>query len=242
VASAETLFLATAIIFGAAFVQGVTGFGHALLAIGLLAMLFGGKDAVLILSVMAPAIALAVFARHWRRVDWKEVFLIALPMSLIGLPLGILLFTVIDEGALTCGVGIFLIISAGYFLTPLAPKPRDLPWPFGAAAGAIGGFFGGAASTGGPPLVLYLYAREMPKEVRMGVLQAVFVIGSTVKVAMLIPTGYLTTPILLDSAVLIPPMVIGSYLGQILFDRLPGDAIRTAALVLLLGIGVMLLF
>ncbi len=76
----------------------------------------------------------------------------------------------------------------------------------------------------------------------MGVLQAVFVIGSTVKVAMLIPTGYLTTPILLDSAVLIPPMVIGSYLGQILFDRLPGDAIRTAALVLLLGIGVMLIF
>ena len=77
-ADAQTLLLATAIIFGAAFVQGVTGFGHALLAIGLLTLLFGSNDAILILSVMAPAIAIAVYVRHWRKVDWREVMVIAL--------------------------------------------------------------------------------------------------------------------------------------------------------------------
>jgi uncharacterized membrane protein YfcA len=245
-ADAQTLILATAIIFGAAFVQGVTGFGHALLAIGLLTLLFGSNDAILILAVMAPAIAIAVYVRHWRRVNWREVLVITLPLCLIGLPLGIWLFKYVDQaglqGTLTRGVGAFLIVSAGYFLSPFAPKPRHLPWPVGASAGALGGFIGGLASTGGPPIVLYLNARDMPKEVRMAVLQAVFVIGSVVKVAMLVAAGLLTKPILLESAILIPPMVVGSYLGQLLFDRLPGDKIRTAALILLLAIGVMLMF
>lgn len=239
-ADAGTILLAAAVILGAAFVQGITGFGHALLAIGLLTLLFGSNDAILILSVMAPAIAVAVFVRHWRRVDWKEVLIIAGPLCLIGLPLGIWLFAYVDKEALTKGVGVFLIVSAGYFLSPFAPKPRRLPWPVGALAGALGGFFGGVAATGGPPLVLYLNATDLKKEVRMGVLQAVFVIGSLVKVAMLVPTGLLTRPILLHSAILIPPMVIGSYLGQLLFDRLPGEAIRTAALILLVGIGIVL--
>ncbi len=241
-ASTETLLLAAAVILGAAFVQGVTGFGHALLAIGLLTMLFGSGEAILILSVMAPAIAIVVFVRHWRRVDWKEVLVVAGPLCLVGLPLGIWLFAYVDKAALTRAVGIFLIVSAGYFLSPFAPKPRKLPWPVGATAGALGGFIGGVASTGGPPVVLYLNAQEMRKEVRMGVLQAVFVLGSVVKVAMLVPTGLMTRPILLHSAILIPPMVLGSYLGQLLFDRLPGESIRTAALVMLLGIGVVLVF
>ncbi len=241
-ADLTTLLLATGVIFGAAFIQGVTGFGHALLAIGLLSFLFGSREAVLILAVMAPVIALVVYARHWRRVVWKEVWLLTIPLVAIGLPLGILLFSVIDEKVLTKGLGVFLVISAGYFLAPIAPRPRNLPWPVGALAGLLAGFIGGATSTGGPPLVLYLYAREMPKEVRMAVLQAVFVIGSILKVAMLVPTGFLTGPILLHSAVLVPPMVVGSYLGQLLFDRLPGERIRQAALILLVLIGVMLIF
>jgi uncharacterized membrane protein YfcA len=239
-AGSETLIPAAAVILGAAFIQGVTGFGHALLAIGLLTMLFGSNDAILILSVLAPAIAIAVFVRHWREVDWREVVVIAVPLCLVGMPLGILLFAYVDQAALTRGIGVFLIVSAGYFLTPFAPKPRKLPWPVGATAGALGGFFSGVAATGGPPLVLYLNASDLTKEVRMGVLQAVFVTGSIVKVAMLVPTGMLTGPVLQNAAVLLPPMVIGSYLGQLLFDRLPGEAIRTAALVMLVGIGIAL--
>jgi uncharacterized membrane protein YfcA len=240
-APTQTILLAAAVIFGAAFVQGVTGFGHALLAIGLLTLLFGSADAVLILSLMAPAIAVAVFVRHWRRVDWKEVMVIAVPLCLVGMPLGIWLFAVVDKVALTKGVGVFLIVSAGYFLSPWAPRPRILPWPVGATAGALGGFFGGVAATGGPPVVLYLNAQEMRKEVRMGVLQAVFVLGSVIKVVMLVPTGLLTRPVVWHSLILIPPMVIGSYLGQLLFDRLPGDTIRTMALVMLVGIGIVLI-
>ena len=38
-------------------VQGTTGFGHGLLAIGFLAMFFGSKEAVLILTLLSPVIS-----------------------------------------------------------------------------------------------------------------------------------------------------------------------------------------
>ena len=47
-----------------------------------------------------------------------------------------------------------------------------------ASAGLLAGFLGGLASTGGPPLVLYLYARDMDKRVRIAVIQGVFVVDS----------------------------------------------------------------
>ena len=76
-------------------------------------------------------------------------------------------------------VGVLLVVSAGFFLTPWAPRLGGIRAPIAAAAGFLTGFLGGLTSTGGPPLVLYLYARDLGKEVRMAVMQAVFVTAST---------------------------------------------------------------
>ena len=74
----------------------------------------------------------------------------------------------------------------------------------------------------------------------MAVLQAVFVIGNAAKIAMVAPTGWFTGPILAHAAVLVVPMLLGVYVGQKVFDRLPAEAIKKAALVLLVGIGIAL--
>ena len=88
----ELLALGSLAVFAAAFIQGVTGFGHALIAIGFLSALFGPKEAVLILTLVAPVIAVAYFAKVRRQVDWRETLWISLPLCLVGLPLGIWLF------------------------------------------------------------------------------------------------------------------------------------------------------
>jgi len=237
------LAAAALVIFVAAFVQGVTGFAHALIAIGLLVRIFGVGEAVLILSLLAPVICVVVFVRVRKAVVWREVFALALPCVLVGMPLGIWAFSLLldQKETLTRMVGVLLVVSAGYFLTPLAPRPRDLPWPVGAVAGLVGGFLGGLTSTGGPPLVLYLYAREMEKVTRMAVLQGVFLLASTAKVAMLAPTGLLSTSTWLHAAALTPPLVLGVWLGQLLFDRIPAAPLRKIALTLLLVIGAWLI-
>lgn len=231
---------AAAVILGAAFVQGVTGFAHGLLAIGPLILLFGPKEAVLILALVAPVISGVVFVRLFREVEWRETLIVAAPLALVGMPLGILAFQWIDPGALRGIVGVVLILSAVWFLTPFAPSPDRVRPLWGMLAGFGSGLLGGLTSTGGPPLVLYLYSRRMEKRRRMAILQAVFVISALVKVLQLLPTGLLTTAIWTRSGILAVPLVVGVFAGQAVFDRLPAEWIRRAALLLLLVNGILL--
>ncbi|MCU0726636.1 MAG: sulfite exporter TauE/SafE family protein [Planctomycetes bacterium] len=235
------LLLAAAAIFGAAFVQGVTGFGHALVAIGFLSLLFGAREAVLVLSLLAPPIALAVYLPLRRAVDRREALALALPLCLAGMPLGLLLFGTIPEAALRRVVGVLLILSAAVFLSPFAPKERPRPLWLAVAAGFLSGLLNGLASTGGPPLILYLWSRDLGKDARMAVLQAVFVAGSLAKVAALLPTGFLTPGISLNSAVLLPPLVVGVILGHLVYRRVPAEALKKITLLLLAAMGVALL-
>ena len=238
---AATLGLSGLVCLAAAFIQGVTGFGHALVAIGFLSFLLGPKEAVLVLSLVAPVIAIAVWLKVRHDVDWREVTLLSLPLCLVGLPLGILLFTAIDATLLTRVVGVILVASAGYFLTPWAPSPERVHPAFGVAAGTAAGFLGGLASTGGPPLVLYLYARRMDKARRMAVLQAVFVISSLAKVLQLLPTGMLTARTWGRAGALAVPIVVGVLLGHMVFRRIPAEPLRRGALALLLVVGAVMI-
>ncbi len=245
-ADPATLALASLVVFGAAFVQGVTGFAFGLLSLGFLALLFGAGEAVLVLTLVSPLASVLIFLRVRRHVDVREVLKVSLPLCLLGLPLGILCFLHLlhaAPAALTRIVGIVLVVSAGYFLTPFAPRPRRVPAAVAVAAGFLGGFLGGLTSTGGPPIVLYLYAREMTKEVRMAVLQGIFLLAGAAKIGqlLLVPSTPLAGRVFADSAVLLLPLAAGVLAGQTLFTRIPARPLRRIALLLLLGIGVMLL-
>lgn len=230
-------------VFGAAFVQGVTGFAFGLLTIGFLSFLVGPREAVLLLAFLGPLISISIFWKVRRSTAWREALLLIVPLCAVGLPLGIWCFRVLDAGALGRIVGVLLVVSAGFFLTPCAPRLPRLPAPVAAAVGFLTGFLGGLTSTGGPPLVLYLYARDLEKEVRMAIMQAVFVVASLAKIALLpamLPAGFLTRELFLHAAILLPPMLAGVLAGIALFRKVPAKPLRTAALVLLLGIGVVL--
>lgn len=237
---AHLLVLAALVTVFAAFVQGVTGFGFGLLAVGFYTLVFGSKTGVLVLSLVGSVVSVAIFVRVWRHTEWKETLLLAVPVVVVGTPLGLLAFDFARDELLTRIVGALLIVSAVYFLSPWAPRPQRPHPSFAVGAGALAGFLSGLTSTGGPPLVLYLYAREMDKTARLAVLQAVFVIASFAKVAGLVGLGWLTGPIWRDAAILTIPLLVGVYLGQKLFHRIPAEPLRKAALLLLLALGVLL--
>lgn len=235
------LLAAGGAVFVAAFVQGVTGFAFGLLAIGALGAIYGMHTAVLILAVVGPFVSLTVWLKVGRPKRWREVVTLLLPLCLLGLPLGLLVYARIDAEALTRVVGGILVVSAVYFLSPIAIKARRFPTWVTLAVGGATGFLSGLTSAGGPPLVLYLYALEMDKVERVAVLSTVFTVASLVRVGQLVPTGYLTADVLTTSGVMIVPLVLGALLGQKLFRKIPAEPLRRAALVLLLGIGVALL-
>jgi hypothetical protein len=237
-----TLIAAAGVIAIAAFAQGVTGFGHALIAIGPLAWFFGPREAVLVLTLLAPPISLIVLWRLRRTGPLKEVLALSLPLVFAGMPLGLALFGSIPEAALARAVGAILIASSVYFLSPWAPRPRARPLWVTVLAGFLSGFLNGLASTGGPPLVLYLHARSLGKDDRLAVMQSVFAAGSIAKVVAVMPQGFLHGGTWLAAGVMLLPLLAGVAGGHALYRRLPAERIRLLALLLLLAMGLSLFF
>jgi uncharacterized membrane protein YfcA len=81
----------------------------------------------------------------------------------------------------------------------------------------------------------------MGKLTRVAVLQGVFLLASVVKVLQLLPYAQFTERILLDSAILVAPVLVGVLTGERLLHRIPAEALRKASLLLLLVLGVLLL-
>jgi uncharacterized protein len=233
------LLAAAVAIFLAAAVQGVTGFGHALLAIGVLSVLYDARDAILILTLVAPLIAIAVFVRLRRHVDWGEAAWLTVPL-VIGMVPGLWLFSVFDKDVLRRIVGIILVVFTIWYASPISPRPRRLGRGWAIVAGGSAGFLAGLASTGGPPLVLFLLVHDLEKRRSMAVLQAVFVMGSVIKVGMAWGADLFTGEQTVLAAALAVPLVAGVLLGQRLFDRLSARHVKRLSLVLLGVVGIAL--
>jgi uncharacterized membrane protein YfcA len=228
------------VTFLAAGVQGVTGFGHALVAIGFLSILLGPKEAILVLTLLAPVIAITLFVKVRRDVAWRETIWLGAAL-LAGIGPGIALFAYLPSGSLRRVVGGLLLVFTAWYASPVSPRIRRLGRGWAVLAGGAGGFLNGLTSTGGPPLVLFLLSHDIDKRTRLAVLQALFLIGSLAKVAMASGAGLFSAPVVARSAILAAPLVAGVLLGNRLFDRLDARWIRALSLVLLGVMGVALL-
>lgn len=150
--SIEMVVLVSGVIFLAASLQGVTGFGFNLLAVPPLIILFPAQVVVPGLVVLFPALGFAQVIQLWREVDrgllaWWTV------SALVALPFGALILRNTDTHTMQKGIGASMIVLALVLqMKPGAPFRRER------TARAFTGFLAGglAASTAvsGPPLVL----------------------------------------------------------------------------------------
>ena len=146
------------IVTGAHLLEGITGFGSAVIALPFLAMLLGLKAAVPLLCLLGWPMALYLTLRSYRSIRWREFLFIALYAG-IGIPGGIVLFDRMAPAALTLLLGGVMIgVGAHGFrsvsVAPAAPPAarRSLPMRLLLVAGGV---IHGAFGTGGPFVVIY---------------------------------------------------------------------------------------
>lgn len=211
------------VILGAA-VQSSIGFGASLVSIPLLLlvnpMLVPGPAAVAGLTV--NLIGMGVGAEHadWRGARWAVV--------------GLLPGTAVAAVALTYFTGNSVaILSAGAVLaavgvSAVGARPR-VGRRLLVGAGFFSGYLNTTAGVGGPPMALAY--QDAPARTLRATLPVVFVAATILTMITLARTGHLTAVDWRIGLILAPGGAIGYYGTGNLADRIDGDRLRTAVLI-----------
>ncbi|MBM3749236.1 MAG: sulfite exporter TauE/SafE family protein [Acidobacteria bacterium] len=221
-----TLQLLVIVVLGG-LVHGVTGFGFGLFTMGVLSVLMPMGDAVTIVSLINLVITLLNLWTLRGSVDWRESWPVlgaAIPTTI----LGVYLLRSLDTGLLRTGVGVMILMGCAVALwSPQRARLRGAN-PWGYVAGLVGGVFGGALNTGGPPVVLYTLLRGWDKARTKSVMTVYFAGTGILRVALLIATGVATAQRLQQGVVLLAPAAAATFLGTRVFRRMSTPVFRYA--------------
>lgn len=241
--SAVQLALAAGIVFGAYVIRGMSGFGAGLVATPLLALL-------LPMSMVVPATALIVFVlfivltiRDHRQVIWDEFWRLLWP-TLAGVVGGLYLFTALDNRLLLKLLGSFLLLYAAYTLIAqwIGTKQLTLShrwaWPLGFLGAFIDALFGGG---GGMLVVIYMHARGAGKTEFRATLAVLWFVEMLARIGGYTLVGFYTGSTLALVALMLPFMLLGTWVGEKFTARISHEAFSRILAVMLLLSGTSLL-
>lgn len=233
------LLLAGAVLAG--FVQGVAGFGFALVAMSVWVWGLAPQTA----AVMAVAGSLAgqvvaAFAVR-RSLPWGAMA----PMlagGLAGLPLGVWLLPRLDPALFKFGLGVLLVTACPALLRSaslptVALVPRAARWA-DALAGAAGGTMGGLGGFTGVVPALWTSLRGLPKDEQRTLLQNFNLATLAATMAAYGASGAVAPALLPLLPLVALAVVLPALLGARVYRALSGTAFRRTVLWLLTASGV----
>jgi uncharacterized membrane protein YfcA len=233
------LILIALIIFAAALVQGVMGFGGALIAMPLLAAVLGIKTAVPAFALIGAVTTLFNTLRLRRHATPRDLVRLALP-AMAGIPLGIWLLAQVDSVVVTRALGAILMAYAGFSLLGIAmPALRHPAWAWG--IGFTSGVLTGAYNTGGPPVVVYAAAQRWSADRFRANLQTYFLLSGILVVVLHGASGHLTHDVWRYALVALPALLLGQFVGARICHRLDAEFFRKLVLIFLVILGTRLL-
>ena len=149
----STTLLVVAVIFVATLIRSAFGFGEALVAVPLLALLMPVEEAVPLATLVSITVAGIVVIQDWHKIHVRSAGWLVIA-TLFGIPLGLWLLTAVPETVVKAILAVVIIGFSSYCLVSrnqFELKNDRWAWLFGFGAGVLGGAYG----MNGPPLVIY---------------------------------------------------------------------------------------
>lgn len=223
-------FIATLLLgaFAGGFINGLAGFGTALLSLGLWLQIMPPPQAVAVVVVMSVVSGLQGVWITRREIRDRPGRLARFLMpGWIGLPLGVSLLSVISAPALKLVIAGFMIAYGGFFTLRRSLPRFERPTPFmDIGIGFTGGVLGGAASLSGALPTMWCAMRPWPKRETRAVLQPYNVGILGMAIALFALQGLYDRNTLLLIALALPATLIGAQLGIRLFHHLDDTQFR----------------
>jgi len=201
--------------------------GISLIAVFLMAELYGAVPSTGIMLPLLIVADLAVYPAFRKHGSWKPVWKL-LPATLAGLAIGIWLLKVIlthessDQIARRviggCILGMVALQAMRAWKPELAERLANSR-AFGTAAGATGGITTMLANAAGPVIQLYLLSRRIPKMELLGIGARFFLLVNVIKVPLSGSFNLITRATLLENLKCLPAIFAGIWVGKWLVLR-----------------------
>ena len=228
-------------VFTAGALQGITGFGFALIAVPLLLLVFDARMAIALNLLISFCTQLALSFRV-RQGIIKPLLINLFQGSLLGLPLGLYIFLHFDVRTLKI---IISILTIGFALL-LLQKNITLACPASQwverLVGSLSGFLTTSVGIPGPPVILFLNTQGLSKDKFRATSSAYFTLLYSVSLALLASFGGLNINAAFTAFILLPFAFLGSHLGIFLFPRIPQKYFRQGVPLLVIATGLYSLF
>jgi hypothetical protein len=234
-----TTILVIGVLFIATFVRASLGFGEALVAVPILALIIPIRIAAPVAVLISITVAAAVLVQDWRHVHLRSASWLILS-TLIGTPLGLLLLTRLPSNPVKACLGLVIVAFSAYGMLrrrPVALQDDRLVWAFGFSAGVLGGAYG----MNGPPLAIYGSLRGWSPQRFRATLQGYFLPASMMSMAGYWLTGLWDSRVTHYYLVSLPAVAVATLLGRVATSRLNTQSFMRIVSVGLILVGLVLL-
>lgn len=229
------IFAICAVLF-AAFIRGLAGFGFALILAPVLLLILSPAAVVVINLFLGLLSSIVVMLHSFARIDFKRVLPMALS-SLLGIPLGVWIISVVAPPILKIFIGVvivcFAVLVAFGFRKTFAGERMS-----SGVAGFFSGILSSSTSLGGPPIVLFMHSQDWPKDIIHPSLAGYFLFLGSCSLGALSLSGQVTTETIISAASLAPALLAGTGLGMVVFHRVNARFFRgfSVAIVICAGL------
>ena len=203
--------------------------GMMMIAVPILAAVFGGKASTGIVLPMLIAGDVMAVAWYHRHADWSGIRRL-LPWTLAGLLAGVLVGNLIDDRVFSMLIAVSIVVClAALVFLELRGERTAMPdglWFF-ALIGLAAGFTTMIGNVAGPIFTVYLLARRLPKKDFLGTAGWFFCIINLAKLPLQIFFWHnVTVHSTLVSLTMVPAIVAGATLGILLIRVIPEKPFR----------------
>ncbi|ART78438.1 hypothetical protein B4U37_21340 [Sutcliffiella horikoshii] len=225
------------IILIASVLQTSTGFGFSILATPFLLLLFEPSEAIQINLILSLIISMALIMKIRKDIDFGILGRFVAG-SVMGLPIGMTIFLLIDIDRLKLAVSLIILVLTVMLVLKFRikqNKKRDL------LVGGLSGLFTTSIGMPGPPLLLYFSGTNTEKEKLRGTTLAFFLFIYFVSLVIQMIFVGTNKTIWVSSLWGLPLVFVGLYVGQLLFKWINQRIFRIFTYIILIFTGIYLM-
>ena len=220
----------------------VCGFGFGVVGMMFLPYVMGSTvQAATVINACTFLQAAVLAVRYRRHIRWKLLWT-PLAAYLVVSVAAVRLAVGLDNQLMKRIFGAFLLVLSGYFIFAAKRVRMRARVRNGLIAGTVGGVMSGMFATGGPPASLYFSAVTETKEEYLATIQAYFTVTNFYVVAVRALNGALTGAVARAVGVGLAGLLVGNFLGELVFRRVDVDFIRKAIYVMMALSGAAMVF